>query len=319
MPKDRIMIVASKSGQLANRLFLFAHLAAFAAEHNLVVANLSFGEYCDHFTNMQGDIFCRFPRRESAIMPTARLRQWIYESLRWCTHRLFFHKFLLPKGVRIIDVAFSHFCYLDEKEFQIAVRTSFLLVLCGWRFRDVEVFQKHAATLRHFFEPSIAIQKHVADMTQSCRAGAEIVVGVHVRRGDYKEFRNGRYFFEPSQYAALMRQLGELFPRRPLSFLICSNEALPADAFAEFNFRFGRGHAAEDLYALAACDYLLGPPSTYSQWASFYGQVPLYQIVDPNIAPSLDSFLVADGRCDLPEDVETYPRWNGNDSCCLQG
>ena len=312
-----MIIVASKSGQLANRLFLFAHLAAFAAEHNLVVANLSFGEYCDHFMNMQGDLFCRFPPRKSVHVPSARQRQRTYETLRWWTHRFFYHKALLPKGIRIIDVAFSHFCYMNEEDFQQAVRSSFLLVLCGWRFRDTEAFQKNAATLRHFFEPSAAVQKHVASVMRSCRANAKIVVGIHARRGDYKEFRGGRYFFEPSQYAALMHQMCGLFPHQPLSFLVCSNEALPADAFVEFNCHFASGHAAEDLYALAACNYLIGPPSTYSQWASFYGQVPLYQIVDPNIAPSLDSFLVADGRCDLPEDVAAYPKWNGNDSCCL--
>jgi len=33
-----------------------------------------------------------------------------------------------------------------------------------------------------------------------------------------------------------------------------------------------------DLYALAKCDYILGPLSSYSQWASFYGNKPLYQL-----------------------------------------
>ena len=30
-----------------------------------------------------------------------------------------------------------------------------------------------------------------------------------------------------------------------------------------------------DLYALSRCDYIIGPPSTFSQWASYYGHVPL--------------------------------------------
>jgi hypothetical protein len=33
-----------------------------------------------------------------------------------------------------------------------------------------------------------------------------------------------------------------------------------------------------DLYALAKYDYILGPLSSYSQWASFYGNKPLYQL-----------------------------------------
>jgi hypothetical protein len=40
----------------------------------------------------------------------------------------------------------------------------------------------------------------------------------------------------------------------------------------------GPGHFIEDLYALASCDYIIGPPSTFSQWASFYGNVPRYMV-----------------------------------------
>ena len=38
----------------------------------------------------------------------------------------------------------------------------------------------------------------------------------------------------------------------------------------------------EDLYALSICDYILGPPSTFSMWASFYGGVPLRFIKHSN-------------------------------------
>jgi hypothetical protein len=46
-----------------------------------------------------------------------------------------------------------------------------------------------------------------------------------------------------------------------------------------------RGSAVEDLYSLARCDYLLGPPSTFSLWASFYGNVPLHQMASAGLAP----------------------------------
>lgn len=31
----------------------------------------------------------------------------------------------------------------------------------------------------------------------------------------------------------------------------------------------------EDLYALSRCNYIMGPPSTFTMWASFIGDVPL--------------------------------------------
>ena len=31
-----------------------------------------------------------------------------------------------------------------------------------------------------------------------------------------------------------------------------------------------------DMYALAGCDLIVGPDSTFSHWASFYGNVPIH-------------------------------------------
>ena len=45
-----------------------------------------------------------------------------------------------------------------------------------------------------------------------------------------------------------------------------------------------------DLYALSKCDYIIGPPSSYSQWASFIGDVPLCPLLDSNMDISMDSF-----------------------------
>jgi hypothetical protein len=47
---------------------------------------------------------------------------------------------------------------------------------------------------------------------------------------------------------------------------------------ADLNVTWGSGHLVEDMYAFAGCDYLVGPPSTFTTWASFYGQVPLCRL-----------------------------------------
>ncbi|HAX17707.1 MAG TPA: hypothetical protein DCY00_03825 [Actinobacteria bacterium] len=51
-----------------------------------------------------------------------------------------------------------------------------------------------------------------------------------------------------------------------------------------------QNHFIEDLYSLALCDYIFGPPSTFSMWASFYGEVPLRFITNPDTDLSLDKF-----------------------------
>ena len=80
-----------------------------------------------------------------------------------------------------------------------------------------------------------------------------------------------------------------------MAFLICSDEPQHGGDFARMNVHFGTGHAIEDLYALARCDYLIGPPSTFSAWASFYGKVPLYFIEDVRYCPYLTEFTPNNG------------------------
>lgn len=46
----------------------------------------------------------------------------------------------------------------------------------------------------------------------------------------------------------------------------------------------------EDMYAPAGCDYIVGPPGSFSNWASFYGQAPIHLLYDLNEAISLQSF-----------------------------
>jgi hypothetical protein len=46
------------------------------------------------------------------------------------------------------------------------------------------------------------------------------------------------------------------------------------------------------LYVLAGCHYLVGPPSTFTLWASYYGATPLYQVEDPDKAFSINDFKV---------------------------
>ena len=65
---------------------------------------------------------------------------------------------------------------------------------------------------------------------------------------------------------------------KSVTFLLCSNEPLKEANFKHFSIQKGPGDMIGDLYSLASCDYIIGPPSTYSMWASFYGRKKLLHI-----------------------------------------
>jgi hypothetical protein len=55
----------------------------------------------------------------------------------------------------------------------------------------------------------------------------------------------------------------------------------------------GPGHLVADLAALSGCDWLLGPPSSFSAWAAFAGNRPLLVVEDPAADFGLHDFTVS--------------------------
>jgi len=125
------------------------------------------------------------------------------------------------------------------------------------------------------------------------RRNADIVIGVHVRHGDYRKWKGGQYFHPVERYAAWMSGLTAQFPGRKVAFLVCSDERRHADEFPGLTVGLGTTSPVSDVFALARCDYILGPKSTFSQWASFYGEKPLLHILDRNTPVKVENFRVS--------------------------
>jgi hypothetical protein len=81
-----------------------------------------------------------------------------------------------------------------------------------------------------------------------------------------------------------------------VAFLVCSDEPVPDDFLAPFHATRGPGALLGDLYALAECDWVIGPPSTFSLWAACYGRKPIHQLCRRELPASLGDFMVPDGH-----------------------
>lgn len=89
-----------------------------------------------------------------------------------------------------------------------------------------------------------------------------------------------------------MSKIADIFGKEETAFVICSNEEIDLSSFNELNVFKGQGHFVADLHSLSLCDYIAGPPSTFSMWASFYGQKPLWQIENARQNPAVESFAI---------------------------
>jgi hypothetical protein len=295
-----MVIIGKRAGQMGNRLFLFAHIIANAIEYNYEVRNPSFYSYARYFVGTRDDFFCSFPAKETRLHNPA-LQGLYYSLLNKCVLPLsrfsWIFKFL---NITILDITknnYSEECYDMNNPGYINLATSnnLLIIKDAWLFRDFIHIKKHADQIRAYFTP---IQQHseaVSNLISRARKDCELLIGVHIRQGDYKRWQGGKYYFTASEYAAIMRRFAATMPEKRIKFLVCSNEKQDEGLFQGLNYILGNDHPLEDMYAFARCDFLIGPPSTYTAWASFYGSVPLLTLHSANDAFSFDDFHIAQG------------------------
>lgn len=78
---------------------------------------------------------------------------------------------------------------------------------------------------------------------------------------------------------------------RPVRFHLFSDEVIPEHAFSGHDVVAHRGHAPEvDLVMMSSCDAIIGPNSSFSQWASFVGNAPIH-VLEPEIVAQLETLL----------------------------
>ncbi len=293
-------MIAGKGNQLANRLFVYAHAMAWAIEHRATLINPTFGDFAEYFEGCRSDLLCRYPSTTS-VLTNARSRALLERAFPQLVRVL---RKLSSLGANTFPIVSSGqvstleseggLVHLDSAEFLECANGHAVVFIEGPLFRDFVDTAKHIADIRAYFIPIASIRTSVARHMTMVRDGGPVVVGVHVRRSDYRTFVGGKFFYEPRQYAAVMQRVAELFERH-VRFVVCSDEPVDPAPYHPLDTRGGLGRPVEDLYTLASCDYIIGPPSTFSAWASFYGNVPISFIEDPAHAPTLSDFAILRG------------------------
>ena len=272
-----MIVIARSYGQLGNRLFLYGHFIAAAAEYGVTLANPCFAEYAHLFPSTANDLWCRYPvEPNSGPPPSLRRRKFVSKSVYLAARGLSIAG-LGRTPVRVIRIRGEETCDLGDHDFAAAAWSGHVMAQ-GWLLRSERLMRKHRGTVRDHFRIVPPHQAKVDRLIASLRDQSDVIVGVHVRHGDYANFLDGKYFYTASQYVEIMQGIVDQLAPRRVGFLVCSNVELDPRDFSGLPVRFGTGQLIEDLYALAAVDMLVGPPSTFTGWASFYGDVPLFMV-----------------------------------------
>lgn len=296
MSDSRLLIISHRCGRLANRIILFANFAALAEERGWCVSNPTFHSYAHLFPTTAKDIYCRYPlpaRRSvldalPGVSPLLRKTRLLTNAAKYTDRRPGVFGAITVKAIPGEPVV-----YLEQEEFLRRIGNAKKVFIHGWKFRSPALVRKHGARVREFFKPNADITSAAEKALQPLRAQCDIVIGVHIRQTDYRTWHDGKYFFEVGRYAAWMRDMVAQFPGKRVGFFVCSDEPRRADEFSGLTVAFG-GSPLADNSSLSLCDYVVGPISTFSQWASFYGNKPLFHLTSADAAPVLQTAKVSD-------------------------
>jgi len=300
-----MLIVFWNNGQLGNKLFYFAHFIAFSKETGSKIVCLFFKgnkfQYVKLFKGTKDNYIGFYPK------PTFKSYGFIYRTINWLFYKLyvFIKKFNFNNKICSTyksnikgdydSANYSIFNFINDSNRK---KSTIVFYESGITWFDNTDLSKYYKEIKTFFTPVEPYYSNVKTYIHSLREEFldSYIVGVHIRRGDYRDWSNGMWFFDDDAFILHMRKVSELLYPKNSIFVICSNEEIDLNKYDDFLVRKSTGHIIEDMYILSDCDYIIGPHSTYSMWASFYGQKPLYKMKKNKVLNSLNEFKIYNGR-----------------------
>lgn len=264
-------------GQLGNQLSVLAHLIAFAETYNYKI------------------IYPNSNYLKEALIETDFTSKKLHFS-KWLGNKYF--SFFIKRAIKIIllnkncqngKILIINKSFIADNEINPAALPT-TIIITNWLFRHYKGVINNCALIReqlsfkkNFHDNPNKIILKIKEQYQNPK-----LIGVHVRRGDYVAWENGKYFYDLSDYYSAINEMSKQIEN--CVFLVCSNEDIEFDNTNNLNIQHIMGSAIEDICTLSKCDYIMGPPSTFSGWAAFIGNKLIYFIKDEKDIISLDKF-----------------------------
>lgn len=254
----RYLVQYDTPGQMCNRFWSYIDQVGYAIETKSKILVLFWDESLKEFDNLRRNPFLKFPLYSNILIKLFGEKRYLNYLKILCTNRYsrWIYRHILKKYVKAIKGYDYH--------------------------NDHLYYPKYLPEIRELFQPNENIRLPIDSYFMKLKKEGFSIIGIHIRRGDYKNWRGGKYFYSLDDYSDFMSQIERCLNTEKIIFYISTNERQEKlNHLAHHRLCERRGSsAAMDLYALSKCDYIIGPPSTFSRWASLMGSVPIYLIWD---------------------------------------
>jgi hypothetical protein len=252
------MMFARDKSQMCNNLLQYAHVYAWGREHGRKVISMRFS--------------------------------YKYQYFKIChTSLTGFGWYLLAKylaALRLLPTASFKYDDCDREALERKMLRHRHIVVSGWHARWYDLFLKYRDEITDLFTLDSQYTDPVKAKMQKGEQGSTgsiVRLGVHIRRGDYRIFHDGKYLYDDEVYQRHIRRFMMLHPGKAIHVYIATNDPeVKESSYQEqcpgAHVHCLGGSSPEDLFMLSECDYLIGPPSTYSLVAAMYRDIPLYRM-----------------------------------------
>ncbi len=279
--KRKKLIVIKPNGNHSNRLLQNLHFEIFCKEHNIEYHNPTLCDMAYYYKepcNSKSTFLLSVLQIDllGPLFHHSRIVKKLF-SVAWILSR-----FNVLKMIRFDRLEEEPNC---ENILLKVFEKKNIIYTAGWKFRLPKLAEKYRLDIsqQYSLKESYYTSNPTVNRIDTLKSQGYTLIGVHIRRGDYKKWKGGIYYFDDDVYKKYMVSISEQLNQRGKEknmFVLFSNGKL---SFKQSdNILISNESWYIDHHIMSNCDYLIGPPSTFTLWASYIGNVKLFHIYDSN-------------------------------------
>lgn len=284
----KVTILQHDGGELANQLWNYTSVYAYCLYRGYECENLSFFEYAQYFSATGRESllfrFLSFPFRDHHDRRSSfRRRIWrnLYKVFIVIpTIALSGSRNLFSNDTRAPDLRYDLPPTVPSTKSLERLEKSgtsfFLSSVSGGFFRNPKGIIEYRDAIRKRFAPAPDVARAVEDFMHPLRSQYAKVVGVHLRQGDYRVFKEGKYWLEQRRVREILDAYAQQTSALPDStcFVIASDGPIDAAQFTGLPVFISKHTVGVDLFILASCDAIIGSNSTFGYFVAYLANIP---------------------------------------------
>jgi hypothetical protein len=279
--RKKKMITIKPNGNHSNRLLQNLHFEVFCLEHQIEYHNPTLNDIAHNYIepcNTKTTPYLKFLQIDilGKLFRHSRIVKKIF-SVVWIISKLSCLKLIrFDKRSESTD---------PESLLLKAFEKNNVVYVGGWRFDFTKLTEKHRIEMarRYSLKPIMYANNEFVKKVTKLKSEGYSLIGVHIRRGDYKKWKGGIYYYDDNVYKKHMDNISLQLANKGIEkqlFVLFSNDVVNFKQSENIIISYENWYI--DHHVMSICDYLIGPPSTFTLWASYVGKGKLFYLHDCN-------------------------------------